>query len=56
MTALIRQKHQFSPNDKRLTHDGEDLPDTDGGVEASFPKVIGKLASQNRNYAAAEVR
>lgn len=40
----------------RLTHDGERLPDTDSGVEAGFLKVIGKLASQNRNYAAAEVR
>lgn len=45
----------MSPNDKRLTHNGEGLPDTDSRVEAGFPKVIGKLASQNRNYAAAEV-
>lgn len=38
------------------TDDGEDLPDTDGGVEAGFAQVISKLASTHRNDAAAEVR
>lgn len=45
-----------SLNVSRLTRDAEGLPDADSGVEASFLKVIGKLASQNRNYATAEVR
>lgn len=62
MTALVRQKTEpdfdiiVSISDTRLTHDGEGLPNTDSGVVAGFPKVVGKLASQNRNYAAAEVR
>lgn len=42
--------------DTRLTHNGEALPNADSGVEAAFPKVVGKLAGENRNYAAAEVR
>lgn len=45
-----------SLGDTGLTHDGEGLPNADSGVEAGFPKVVGKLASENRNYAAAEVR
>lgn len=45
-----------SISEPRLTHDAEGLPHTDSGVEAGFPKVVGQLASQNRDYAAAEVR
>lgn len=39
-----------------LTNNGEGLPDSDGGVKAGFPQVVGKLAAQHSHHAAAQVR
>lgn len=38
-----------------LTNNGEGLPDIDGAVEAGFPQVIGKLATQHSHHGAAHV-